>query len=195
MTEYSVLIVDANPDTIQQLSGILRANGFQAGGTSSGDDALASYKKNPVDLVITDLELIDKSGLQLLSDLKSFDPKANIVIISSLSDKDTVASAFRMGALEFLEKPIDHQFLVSKLRDLLAQEDRALEGDLKMMSLASIIQINCEERNLAQLILNYQGAVGEIYFKEGEMAHAVSDNHTGDEAVFELLSWDAGSSR
>ena len=33
----------------------------------------------------------------------------------------------------------------------------------------------------------------EIYFKEGEMAHAVSDNHTGEEAVFELLSWEAGS--
>jgi DNA-binding response OmpR family regulator/predicted regulator of Ras-like GTPase activity (Roadblock/LC7/MglB family) len=193
VAEYSILIVDANPDTIQQLSGILRANGFQAGGTSSGDDALASYKKNPVDLVITDLELIDVSGLQLLSDLKGFDPKANVVITSSYSDKDMVASAFRMGALEFLEKPIDHQFLVTKIRDLLAREDRALEGDLKMMSLASIIQINCEERNLAKLILNYQGAVGEIYFKDGEMAHAVSENHTGDEAVFELLSWDAGS--
>jgi DNA-binding response OmpR family regulator/predicted regulator of Ras-like GTPase activity (Roadblock/LC7/MglB family) len=193
VTEYSILIADANPDTIQQLSGILRANGFQAGGTSSGDDALATYMKNPVDLVITDLELIDKSGLQLLSDLKDFDPKANVLITSSFSDKDTLASAFRMGALEFLEKPIDHQFLVTKIRDLLAKEDRALEGDLKMMSLASIIQINCEERNLAQLILNHQGAVGEVYFKDGEMAHAESGNHTGDEAVFELLSWDAGS--
>lgn len=193
MTKYSILIVDADPDTIQQLSGILRANGFQASGTSSGDDALASYKKDPVDLVVTDMELIDKSGLQLLSDLKSFDPKVNVVITSSYSDKDTVASAFRMGALEFLEKPIDHQFLVTKIRDLLAQEDRALEGDLKMMSLASIIQINCEERNLAKLILNYQGAAGEIYFKDGEMVHAVSENQTGDEAVFELLGWNAGS--
>jgi DNA-binding response OmpR family regulator/predicted regulator of Ras-like GTPase activity (Roadblock/LC7/MglB family) len=193
VAEYSILIVDADPDTIQQLSGILRANGYQVGGTSSADDAMATYKKNPVDLVITDLELIDKSGLQLLSDLKDFDPKANFMIISSYSDKDTVASAFRMGALEYLEKPVDHKFLVTKIRDLLAQEDRSLEGDLKMMSLASIIQINCEERNLAKLILNYQGAVGEIYFKEGEMAHAVSENHTGDEAVFELLSWEAGS--
>jgi CheY-like chemotaxis protein/predicted regulator of Ras-like GTPase activity (Roadblock/LC7/MglB family) len=195
VTEYSILIVDANPDMIQQLSGILRANGFQVAATSSGDDALGIYKKDSPDLVLVNQELVDMDGLQLLSNLKSFDPKAMVVATAATADKDTIARAFRLGAVEFLEKPLESQFLVSKLRDLLAREDRALEGDLKMMSLASIIQINCEERNQAQLILNFQGEEGQIYFKDGELIHAESQNQTGEEAVYELLSWEDGSFR
>jgi len=54
-----------------------------------------------------------------------------------------------MGALEILEKPFDSEYLISKIRDFLAREDRAHEGNLQMMNLASIIQINCEDRNQA----------------------------------------------
>jgi len=193
VTEYSILIVDADPDNIQLLSGMLRANSFKASGTSSGVDALGMYKKEPRDLVVADQDLLDMNGLQLLSELKDFDPKVKVVITSSFGDKDAVASAFRMGALEFLEKPVDHQFLVSKIRDLIAREDRALEGDLTMMSLASIIQINCEERNQAQLILNHQGSEGQIFFNDGDVIHAEVGNQNGDEAIYELLSWEAGS--
>ena len=195
MTEYSILIVDADPDNIQQLSGMLRANGFKVAGTSSGVDALGMYKKESRDLVVADQELVDMSGLQLLSELKDFDPKVKVVITSSFGDKDAVASAFRTGALEFLEKPFEHQFFVSKIKDLIAREDRALEGDLRMMSLASIIQINCEERNQAQLVLNHQGSEGQIYFNEGDVIHAEVDDQTGDEAVYELLNWEDGSFR
>ena len=80
MTEYSILIVDPDPDNIQQLSGLLRANGFKAAGTSSGVDALGMYKKEPRDLVIADQELVDMSGLQLLSELQDYDPKVKLVI-------------------------------------------------------------------------------------------------------------------
>ena len=195
MTEYSILIVDADPDNIQQLSGMLRANGFKTTGTSSGVDALGLFKKEPRDLVVADQDLLDMNGLQLLSELKDFDPKVKVVITSSFGDKDAVATAFRMGALEFLEKPLDHQYFVSKIRDLIAREDRALEGDLSMMSLASIIQINCEERNQAQLVLNHQGSEAQIFFNEGDIIHAEVGNQTGDEAIYELLRWEDGSFR
>ena len=64
-----------------------------------------------------------------------------------------------------------------------------------MRTLASIIQINCEERNQAQLTLNYQGKVGDIYFKEGGMIHAEAGDLSGDEAIYSLLSWEKGSFR
>jgi predicted regulator of Ras-like GTPase activity (Roadblock/LC7/MglB family) len=68
-----------------------------------------------------------------------------------------------------------------------------LEGDLQMMSLASIIQINCEERNQARLILNHLGKIGTIYFNDGEMIHAETAGISGEEAVFSLLGWENGS--
>jgi len=193
--QYSILIADDDPNTLQLLTGLLINNGFQVTGTSSGAEALKIYKQETPDIVLADLAMPEMNGMQLLGELKKYDPLAKVVIITAYGDKDTIARAFRMGALEFLEKPVDPQFLVSKLQDLLEREDRALEGDLQMMNLASIIQINCEERNLAQLTLNHQGKVGAIYFKDGGMIHAEVGDLSGDDAIYSLLNWDNGSFR
>jgi len=195
VTRYSILIADDDPNTLQLLTDLLNSNGFQVTAASSGAEALKIYEQETPDIVLADLVMPEMNGIQLLGELKKYDPLAKVVIITAYSDKDNVARAFRLGALEFLEKPLDPHFLVSKLQDLLAREDRALEGNLEMMSLASIIQINCEERNLAQLILNHQGKGGTIFFKEGEMTHAEAGDLSGDEAIYSLLSWDNGSFR
>jgi len=195
VTQYSILIADDDPSTLQLMTDLLKSNGFQVTATSSGTEALKIYKQETPDIVLADLAMPEMNGLQLLGVLKEYDPLAKVVIITAYSDKDTIARAFRLGALEFLEKPLDPQLLVSKLQDLLAREDRALEGDLQMMSLPSIIQINCEERNQAQLTLNYQGNVGVIFFKDGGMIHAETGDLSGDEAIYSLLSWENGSFR
>ncbi len=195
MAQYSILIADDDPNTLQLLTDLLKNNGFQVTTTSSGTEALKIYEQEAPDIVLADLAMPEMNGMELLGELKKYDPLAKVVIVTAYSDKDTVAQAFRLGALEFLEKPLDPQLLVSKLLDLLAREDRALEGDLQTMSLASIIQINCEERNQAQLTLNYQGKVGDIYFKEGGMIHAETGDLSGDEAIYSLLSWENGSFR
>lgn len=195
MSQYSILIADNDPNDTELLSEELKENGFEVTVVSSGGDALEFYQKESPDVVLTDLALPDMDGMQLLAVLKQFDPQSKVVITTAHGDKDAVARAFRMGAIEFLDKPLDPVFLVSKIRDLLAREDRALEGDLQLMSLASIIQINCEERNQAQLLLNLQGEEGIIYFNEGEIIHAEAGDLSGDEAVYTLLNWESGSFR
>ena len=193
MAKYSVLIADGDPDYIQYLGGTLKANGFDSAGTSSGTNALEIYKRDSPDLVIADFDIAGLNGLELLQQLRGFDSKAKLVLTTDTASKELVTSAFRMGALDVLEKPLDVEFLTNKIHELLSREDRALEGDLRMMSLASIIQINCEERNQAQLILNYQGREGIIFFKDGEMIHAETGDLTGEEAVFALLGWEQGA--
>jgi CheY-like chemotaxis protein/predicted regulator of Ras-like GTPase activity (Roadblock/LC7/MglB family) len=193
VVQYSVLIADGDPDYIQYLAGTLKANGFDSTGTSSGANALQIYKKENPDLVIADLAVSELNGLDLLQQLREFNPKAKVILTASSATKELIARAFRMGALDVLEKPIDIEFMTNKVRELLSREDRALEGNLKMMSLASIIQINCEERNQAQLILHYQGREGAIYFKGGEMIHAEVGDLSGEEAVYSLLTWNEGA--
>ncbi len=193
MALYSVLIADGDPDYIQYLAGTLKANGFNAAGTSSGVNALQIYKKENPDLVIADFDIAELNGLDLLQQLRNYNSKARVILTANSAGKELIAQAFRMGALDVLEKPIDIEFLTNKVQDLLSREDRDLEGNLKMMSLASIVQINCEERNQAQLILNYQGRVGTIYFKAGEMIHAEVGDLSGEEAVFSMLSWEDGA--
>jgi DNA-binding response OmpR family regulator/predicted regulator of Ras-like GTPase activity (Roadblock/LC7/MglB family) len=190
---YSILIADGDPDLIQYLSGVLRANGFSSSSTSSGIDALELYKNETPDLVVADLATYDLDGMELLEALRSFDPNARVILTAAVTDKDMIARAFRLGALDILEKPLDSEFFISKIRDLLSREDRALEGTLRMMSLASIIQINCEERNLARLTLNHLGREGRVFFKDGEVIHAEIGGIAGEEAIYALLRWEDGN--
>jgi DNA-binding response OmpR family regulator/predicted regulator of Ras-like GTPase activity (Roadblock/LC7/MglB family) len=193
LAQYSILIADGDPEYIQYLAGTLSANGFSPTGTSSGKNALDLYMAEMPDLVVADLNIAELNGLSLLGELRAFDPKARVILTTNLADKELVTRAFRMGALDVLEKPLDFEFLTNKIREVVSQEGRALEGTLQMMSLASIVQINCEERNQAQLILNNQGNTGSIYFQDGEMIHAEVNETTGEEAVYELLAWENGS--
>jgi DNA-binding response OmpR family regulator/predicted regulator of Ras-like GTPase activity (Roadblock/LC7/MglB family) len=195
LVQYSILIADGDTEYIQYLAGTLRANGFRSTSTSSGRNALDLYMAEDPDLVVADLDLAELNGLSLLAELRTFDPQAKVILTTTLADKELITRAFRMGALDVLEKPLDFEFITNKIREVVSQEDRALEGTLQLMSLASIVQINCEERNQAQLILNHQGNSGSIYFQDGEMIHAEVNEITGEEAVYELLSWENGTFR
>lgn len=192
MVQYSILFADGDQNTAQYFSGTLKANGFNAASTTSGIEALGLYKSVTADLVITDLVLEEMDGMSLLEELKKYDPAARVVITTDNADKNMITRAFRMGVLDVLEKPLDPEFLISKIRDLLAREDRALEGNLQIMSLASIIQINCEERNQAHLTLNHLGKLGAIFFNNGEIVHAETGDLVGDEAIYSLLGWEEG---
>jgi len=193
VVQYSILFADGDPNTVQYYSGTLKANGFIAASTTSGKEALELYKSVSPDLVVTDLALEEMDGMTVLEELKKFDPAAKVIIITDSADKNMITRAFRMGVLDVLEKPLDPEFVISKIRDLLAREDRALEGNLQMMSLASIIQINCEERNQAKLILNHLGKEGTIFFNNGDMVHAETGDLVGDEAIYSLLRWEEGT--
>jgi len=68
-----------------------------------------------------------------------------------------------------------------------------LEGSLKELSLPNIIQLNCNEMNTATVGLTHEGQDGLICFADGAIVHAEVGDLIGEEAVYELLSWDHGT--
>jgi len=68
-----------------------------------------------------------------------------------------------------------------------------IEGNLKELSLPSIIQLNCTEMNTAKVSLRYQEKEAIICFAEGAIVHAEVGDLVGEEAVYELLTWPDGS--
>lgn len=68
-----------------------------------------------------------------------------------------------------------------------------IQGDLKEMSLANLIQVNCQEMRSARLTLEHAGQQGEVYFSDGQVVHATLGNRTGVETVFAMLAWDDGT--
>ncbi len=68
-----------------------------------------------------------------------------------------------------------------------------LQGRLKEMSLANLIQVSCQEMRAAHLTVAHEGQTGEIYFSDGQVVHAAAGARVGEEAVYEMLAWDDGT--
>lgn len=69
----------------------------------------------------------------------------------------------------------------------------ALQGSLKELSLANLIQVNCQEMRSARLTLEHAGHAGEVYFSDGQVVHATLSDLVGETAVFEMLTWNDGT--
>jgi predicted regulator of Ras-like GTPase activity (Roadblock/LC7/MglB family) len=68
-----------------------------------------------------------------------------------------------------------------------------LQGNLKEMSLANLIQVNCQEMRSAHLTLAARGQTGEVFLSDGQVVHAALGEYVGEGAVYKMLAWDDGS--
>lgn len=67
-----------------------------------------------------------------------------------------------------------------------------LQGNLRDMSVADIIQVNCQDKKTASVTLSSAGKEAVIYFKDGAVIHATQDQTIGEEVIYKVLSWDDG---
>ena len=68
-----------------------------------------------------------------------------------------------------------------------------LQGNLKEMSLANLIQMNCQERRSCRLTLSLGDQRGLVFLADGQVVHATLGDRTGEEAVYDMLAWDTGT--
>ena len=193
MTDKRILLVDDEPNVVKSCARMLELEGFTVEGVTSGAQAVDRYREQSFDLVLTDLKMPDVDGLDVLTAIREINPGAAVVIFTAYGTKESVVEALRLGAREFLEKPLDTKSLIATVRNILEQENgAAVRGNLRTMSLASIFQINCTELNQARLRIRHDGKEGNIYFADGNVVHADLGPKVGEEAVYELLSWEDG---
>jgi len=193
VTAKSILVVDDEPNVVKSCARMLELEGFAVRGVTGGAEAISLYRREGFDLVLTDLKMPDVDGLDVLTAIKAHNPNAAVVIFTAYGTKENVVEALRLGAREFLEKPLETRTLVATVRRILEQENGAtVRGNLRTLSLPSIVQINCTERNEALLRIRNQGQEASIFFAEGDVVHAVVGSQVGEEAVYELLAWEEG---
>ncbi len=193
MPPQRILVVDDEPHVVKSCARMLQLEGFEVEVAISGAEALALYRDRLFDLALVDLKMPDMDGLQLLAALKEHDPKAVVVIFTAYGTKESVVEALRLGAREFLEKPLDAKTLVATVRRILDRAGEAIvHGNLRSMSLPGIVQINCTERNQARLRIRHDGEEGHIFFADGEVVHAAVGSRVGEEAVYTMLAWEDG---
>ncbi|HET7657200.1 MAG TPA: response regulator [Bacillales bacterium] len=150
-----VLIVEDDPMVAEINKKYLEAlYGFKmVGVVSNGEEALAFLDNHPVDLVLLDIFMPKKNGLELLADIRSMKSSVDVILISAASDIQSIKSALRLGAFDYLIKPFEferfhaalvtyqkEQEFISKQKEQLSQEqlDRFLSQSHALASKAEL---------------------------------------------------------
>ena len=101
-----LLIVDDDPNTLASLSRAFRLAGHEATVCDNAPRALELLRSESFDLILSDVVMPGKSGLELLEELKAAGVKTPIVLISGQANIEMAVRATKLGALDFLEKPL-----------------------------------------------------------------------------------------
>ncbi|MFA9371072.1 MAG: sigma-54-dependent transcriptional regulator [Labilibaculum antarcticum] len=102
-----ILIIDDDPTICMMLQGLLKRKNFDADTVFSAGEALKRLENNQFDLVLSDFRLPDFDGLELLQKIKSMNPHVPVIIMTSYADIRTAVNAIKMGAFEYVTKPLN----------------------------------------------------------------------------------------
>ena len=103
-----ILIVDDEPGILTTLSQILTDEGYRTVVTSSGEEALHLFRERRPDVVFLDIWLPDWDGLETLQALRDLDPEAAVIMMSGHGTPATAVKSIKMGAHDYLEKPLSY---------------------------------------------------------------------------------------
>jgi two-component system, NtrC family, nitrogen regulation response regulator NtrX len=123
----SVLIVDDEPGVRSALSGVLRDEGYQVDAVESGEACLERLGRQAFDVIVLDVWLPGIDGLATLTRMRERQVDSQVVIISGHGSVESAVRAIKMGAFDFVEKPLSLEKTVLVIRNALRQ--RHLEAE------------------------------------------------------------------
>src|SRR5512132_3222007 len=122
----SILIVDDERGIRETLSAVLRDEGFNADAVSSGEECLKAIARRAYGCVLLDVWLTGINGLETLSQMRDSNCDAAVVIISGHGNVETAVRATKLGAFDFIEKPLSIERTVLTVRNALRQRQLEL---------------------------------------------------------------------
>jgi CheY-like chemotaxis protein len=107
-----ILIVDDEPDILKLLAEALAVRGYDVRLASSGDEALDIVdREDSINMVLLDVILPGRSGLETLKELKKRHPQLAVILMSAVTDSHVAHHARRLGAFDYILKPLDYEEL------------------------------------------------------------------------------------
>lgn len=119
-----VLLVDDEDDFLKTLSQRLEVRGLKVTGATRGEEAIDLVDKQEFDAIVIDLAMPGMDGLETLKQIKENHPEAEIIMLSGQGSIKKSTEAMKLGAEDFLEKPVDIQELLQKIAE--AKDKRVL---------------------------------------------------------------------
>jgi DNA-binding NtrC family response regulator len=115
-TAGSVLIIDDEAAIRESLETLLELEGYSVESAETADQGLSRIGQRPFDLVLLDLALPDRNGLDLLAELHAHDPQLSVIMITAYGTVENAVKAMQAGATNFVQKPWDNEKLLADVR-------------------------------------------------------------------------------
>lgn len=122
-----ILIVDDEKDICEFLFRILHKDGYAPIVAHDGEAALEMIRLGMPDLVISDVRMSKMDGIELLRQAKECDPNLPVIIVTGFPGIDGAIQAMRLGAFDYLLKPIDTSDLMNKIQSALQNRAERIE--------------------------------------------------------------------
>lgn len=123
-----ILVVDDEKMQRETLQGFLEKKGYQVFAAENGTHALQLFSLHPVQLVLLDHKMPDMNGDEVLARLKEINPLVHAIMITAYGAVETAVKVMRLGADDFLEKPVDLLELLEKIERI--EQQTAMEEDV-----------------------------------------------------------------
>jgi two-component system response regulator AtoC len=195
-----ILLVDDEKESRSFLADYLLLLGHEVDECSSGEQALETYKKNRYEMVLSDIKMGGMSGIDLIRDIKALqcNPEADLVLYTGFIDISLAIGALRVGAYDYLTKPInvqelkavlnrveEHQFLLNENKNLVQHFDEKVKNATKDT-----------EYQLEQLkkIIAEQAGIGQIGAFSGKMKTIIqqAEKYHTDRSLPVLIQGETG---
>jgi two-component system NtrC family response regulator len=136
MDRATILIVEDEETQRSLLAGLLRKEGYTVEEAGDGTTALDLFRTRTIDLTLLDFKLPDMDGLAILKGLKEINPEIEVIMITAFGSIENAVKALKLGASEYLTKPIDLDDLLFKIKKIedkkyLIHENRVLKEALR----------------------------------------------------------------
>ena len=187
----TILIIEDEPDILELLGYTLRREGFEVMTSSSGDTGLNLVKKQKPDLVLLDLMLPQKDGLEVCRELKANSNTKNIpiIMVTAKSEESDIVLGLGMHADDYICKPFSPRELVARVRTVLRRlnplksaelSDRIEQDGLVIDASKHRVTYHGEEIKLTatefRILFYLANHPGRVFSREQLLNHAVGDN-------------------
>ncbi|MDW8241345.1 MAG: response regulator, partial [Acidobacteriota bacterium] len=196
----NVLVVDDEQFFAEWLAENLQdqPNLYNAQWVNSGERALQWIQQQPVDLVISDIKMAGVSGIELLKQIRRHHPGIGVILMTGYALPELQQEAVKRGSLFYLEKPFPMERLESAIEQAMASQTGQDQPEVgasvepesaAALSLLDTLHLFHVSRAHKTLLVRAGASEGLIYYQDGEIVHAVTQDQTGEPAFRQIINW------
>ncbi len=205
MNPLRILLIDPDPKNVRILRNNFLDLKYEVDAAASDAEAAEKITAQPFDAILAEVAAPGIDGYQLLEQVQqsTLNRSCAVIFLTQKSDVWNRVKSFKLGAKDYIIKPIHVREIVSRVQMILARQDRcrqALKNSRKQFSgrladlgaMELIEAFGAERKSGILTFYSENGASGRIVFKDGAVIQAAVGLHRSEEAVFKLLSWKKG---